>query len=397
MRIVLCGYMIRHPVAGNMMAYFQYVLGLHRLGHTVCYLEESGWPNSCYNPLSGDYGESPDSGIEKVGDLLKRYGLNIPVIYADRDSGRISSNMEETKWMDLKRILSGADLLINLGGVCCLPEFKLCRRRVFIDMDPFFTQTGLFGYKENLYSYHFYFSYGVGIGRSDCSVPTGDIDWRPTVPPVVMEIWQRPYQNGISPCIRNDVNRPFTTIANWSAYGSVLYRGRRYGQKNEEFLRMKDLPAKTEQKLELALSGAGSDIWSLLNQSGWHLRDAGEISIKMRTYLSYIIASRGEFSVAKNAYVITRSGWFSDRSVCYLAAGKPVIVQDTGFCDWLPSKAGIMPFSTVEEAISCIDSVNANYDAHSLAAWQTARNNFDHRIVLNRLVETSCERKKSSI
>jgi hypothetical protein len=379
-RIVVCGYMIRHPVAGNVLAYLHYLIGLHRLGHEVLYLEESGWPGSCYDPATRAYGDDPKPGLQIAQALLAEHGARATVCFVNRDSGRIWG----VTWKELKRVLAAADLLLNLGGVCWLPEFRLGRRRALVDMDPFFTQVGRFG-GPLLDEHHVHFTYGANIGRPGCTIPTADVDWRPTVPPVVSELWQ----NQLPAEGEEATDRPVTTVANWSAYGGVTYAGAHYGQKDEEFLRLLDLPRRTPQRLELALTGAGAEIRDRFVAAGWSVRDASGLSADMRTYQTYIAGSRGELSAAKHAYVATRSGWFSDRSVCYLAAGLPVIVQDTGFTDWLPADRGVLAFTSVEEAADCIARVNAAYTAHRQAAREIAEQVFSHRVVLPRLVDTA--------
>ncbi|HYO50573.1 MAG TPA: glycosyltransferase family 1 protein, partial [Chloroflexia bacterium] len=219
------------------------------------------------------------------------------------------------------------------------------------------------------------------IGRPDCTVPTLGMDWLPTVPPVVPDLWQ-----WAAPA----PDASFTTIANWQAYGSVTYEGERYGQKDEEFMRFISLPRATSQKLELALSGASASVVEHLRASGWAVRDASRpVGTDLEAYRLYISHSRGEFSVAKNAYVKTCSGWFSDRSVCYLASGLPVVLQETGFSDWLPTGMGVLPFSTLEEAADCIRRVNADYAAHQRAARELAEEVFSHEVVLPRLLEAA--------
>jgi hypothetical protein len=379
-RIVVCGYMIRHPVAGNVLAFFHYVLGLHRLGHEVAYLEESGWPYSCYDPVTRHWHDHPQTGLRVARALAADHGMDIPLCYVNRDSGRVDG----ADWVEVKRMLGGADLLLNVGGVCWLPEFALCRRRALVDMDPFFTQVAQFGAKV-LPDYHVHFSYGANIGRAGCTIPTGGVDWLPAVPPVVPEIWE-----GAEP----PANAPFTTVANWGSYGGLTYEGEHYGQKDEEFLRLLDLPHRTSQRLELAISG-GQDMHDRLRAAGWSVRDAGEeVSADVPTYRSYITGSRGEFSAAKHAYVKTRSGWFSDRSVCYLAAGLPVVLQDTGFGDWLPTGRGVLAFTSAEEAADALGRVNAEYPAHRRAAREMAERVFDYRVVLPRLLESALGRRQ---
>ncbi len=371
--IVVTGYMIRHPVAGNILAFFQYLMGLRLLGHRVVYLEESGWSYSCYNPETQDWQDEPETGLKIVRKVLADYQLDVPVCYVNRDSGRVYG----AEWSELKQLLKEADLLLNIGGVCWLPEFRLCRRRVLIDMDPFFSQVEGFA-SEVLEDYHLHFSYGTNIGSSDCKIPTRGIEWLPTVPPVVPELW-----TGAKP----PEDAPFTTVGNWNAYGAVTFEGESYGQKGEEFLRILNLPKYTTQKLELAISGADETVKEQLRQAGWSVRDAGEeVSGDVQTYKSYITQSRGEFSVAKNAYVKTRSGWFSDRSVCYLAAGLPVIVQETGFSEWLQIGSGVLSFSSEEEARECLERVNAEYTKHCQSALEIANRVFNYQIVLSQIL-----------
>ena len=213
-------------------------------------------------------------------------------------------------------------------------------------------------------------------------MPTLGIDWVPTLPPVVMGLWHSP------PNVPDEA--ALTTVTHWNAYKSVNLDGECYGQKSEEFLRLLPLPGRVRQKLELALTGGSPGVRQKLEQAGWSLRDATETSASVSSYRAYITASRGEFSVAKNAYVKARSGWFSDRSACYLAAGLPVILQDTGFSDSLPTGRGLLAFSTLDDAARCIEDVNADYTGHRRAARELASQRFDHRVVLPRLLHAAC-------
>jgi hypothetical protein len=372
-RIVVCGYMLRHPVAGNLLAFFHYVLGLHRLGHQVAYLEESGWPYSCYDPTCQEWQDHPHTGLRIVRALAAEHGMRVPICYVNRDSGQVDG----LDWAEVKQMLGAADLLLNVGGVCWLSEFQLCRRRALIDMDPFFTQVAQFGAKV-LKDYHVHFTYGGNIGQPGCTVPTCGLDWLPAVPPVVDDLWE-----GAGP----PASAPLTTIANWSSYGGLNHEGEHFGQKDEEFLRLLDLPRCTSQPMELAISG-GQEVREHLRRAGWTVRDAGEeVSTDVPTYRAYITRSRGEFSAAKHAYVKTRCGWFSDRSVCYLAAGLPVILQDTGFSDWLPTGQGVLSFSSLDQAVDCIERVNADYPSHRRAARAITAERFDYRVVLPRLLQ----------
>ncbi|HEX8251312.1 MAG TPA: hypothetical protein VF599_24275 [Pyrinomonadaceae bacterium] len=383
-RIIVTGYMLRHPVAGNLLAYFQYVLGFHRLGHEVMYLEESGWSYSCYDPEKREWQDHPETGLRIVSELMAEHGLDIPLCYVNRETGTVIG----AEWNEIKRMIGAADLLINVGGVCWLPEFLLCRRRLLIDLDPLFTQVEMFGAKS-IDDYQYHFSYGSNIGKPFCTIPTDGVDWLPTVPPVVSGLWN----DAAAP----SKDAPFTTIANWSAYGGITYEGEFYGQKDEEFLRLINLPQHTLQKLELAISGAEPQVRERLKKVGWSVRDAGEeVSTDIDTYRKYIFNSRGELSAAKNAYVKTNSGWFSDRSVCYLAAGLPVILQNTGFTDWLSADGGVQAFSTLDEAVGCIEKVNADYLNHRRAARKIAEEVFSYKVVLPRLIDIAVGAQRSN-
>ena len=382
-RIILAGYMVRHPVAGNLLAFFQYLLGLHRLGHELFYIEESGWPGSCYNPTKNIQSDDPSYGLRTVRALATEYGLRIPFCFINRESGSVDGAERQ----DINRKLQRADLLLNIGGVCWLEEFRLCRRRALIDMDPLFTQIGRFG-ADGFSEHQVYFSYGTNIGRPGCGIPVDRTDWIASVPPVVPELWSaiEPDHETQGQLAERDA---LTTIANWKAYGSVRYRGEHYGQKDEEFLRIIDLPRHTSQKLELAVSGIGPRLAEQFQSAGWLVRSTTELSLSVGAYRRYIAGSRGEFSVAKNAYVKTNSGWFSDRSVCYLASGKPVLVQNTGIGDCLPTGEGLLTFRDIPEALSGIESINASYQKHCQAAKALAVKYFAADVVLPRLLKVA--------
>jgi hypothetical protein len=379
--IVVCGYAIRHPVAGNMLAFFHYILGFSKLGHQVVYLEESGWPRSCYDPSSQTYSDNPVGGIQSFKNLLSRFGVNAKVGFINRETGQTYG----LAWDDIKQVLTTADVLLNIGGVCWLPEFKLCQQRALIDMDPFFTQVGKFA-TEGLEDYQTLFSYGVNIGKLGCSVPTISRDWLPTVPPVVPEIWKSRATIDTAYFNNDSATIPFTTIANWNAYGTITYRDKTYGQKREEFLQLLNLPEQVALPLELALSGITPQERKQLEVAGWQIRDS-HFTEDFDQYQAYITHSKGEFSVAKQAYVKTQSGWFSDRSVCYLAAGRPAVLQDTGFSEWLPTGYGVLAFSSLEEAVEQIEQVNAAYSNHCRAARAIAEQTFSYKVVLPQLLE----------
>ena len=373
-RIVVCGYMIRYPVAGMMFADLHYILGLRRLGHEVFYLEESGWEKPCYNPSTGWYGDDPDVGLQAVSQLFLKYQLeDIEYSYVRRTD----QHTWGTPWKEVKHRIREADLILNIAGVCWLDELMQAGRRALVDIDPLFTQTGQFGL-DRIGNHNVHFSYGTNIGQPGCIIPTLGYQWHPLFPPVVPDIWAPGHDQKSEPL--NE--RPFTTIANWQAYGAVDFQGERYGQKGEEFTRLMSLAEKTAAKLELATDNMPAEDRQRFIQAGWSVISGARVSSSAEVYSNYIKESAGEFSVAKNAYVKSNSGWFSDRSVCYLASGLPVIIQDTGVSDHIETGQGVLIFSDMEEACDCIEKVQKNPDIHRQAAQRIVEQYFDYRVVL---------------
>jgi hypothetical protein len=376
LRIIVCGYMIRMPVAGNVLAFAQYMLGFERLGHSVLYLEESGWPQPCYDPANYRYSDEPHSGMQYVRELLKAAGANCELAYVDSLKGRFYG-IDSTS---IARHIHDADLILNVGGVCWLPEFASAKRLALVDMDPMFTQVGKFGH-AHLEHYHTHFTYGTNIGNPDSRVPTLGIDWQPTLPPVVPDIWRSAINVEPSEAER------FTSIANWSAYGEVEWDGERYGQKDRELLKFVDLPRQTESSLEVAVSGMPSDVAAQFRAAGWSLADAARVSRSLDDYRSYICASKGEFSVAKHGYVHSRSGWISDRTVCYLAAGRPAVVEETGVPDDLIHGEAFSTFTDMHSASKALQKVQENYWAARTDAIRLANEVFSYQVVLPKLLE----------
>jgi hypothetical protein len=374
-RIVISGYMIRHPMAGLHLADFHYLLGLSRLGHEIIYIEDSGWPESCYNTIEQTYSSDPEFGLNSVRKLFSAFNVDFPIYYVDVEN-------EKTYGADLsviEDILRSCDIWINVGGVCTMPQFELCQRRVLVDMDPLFTQLGQFA-GGHLDFYDVYFTYGTNIGKPDCPIPTNGIDWHPLFPPVVPDVWQAAEGDSSA--------RDLTTTASWTSYGSIEWEGRSYGQKDQEFLRFIDLPQHCEQNLSLALSGEGQTIREKFRSRGWTIIDAATVSNTLDSYMGFITDSAGEFSVAKNAYVATHSGWFSDRSVCYLAAGLPIVIQDTGVGDSVETGAGILTYSNLEEARDAILDLQHNYQQHSKRARELAYDVFSTDVTFPKMLET---------
>jgi hypothetical protein len=291
------------------------------------------------------------------------------------------------------RLCREADVFINYSGSCILrDEYLACRIKVYLDTDPLYNQSGVIAYVDGtaddktrwavdyMRQHDKFLSFGENIGQPHCLIPTALFAWQPTRQPIVLDCWD----NAHSP-----VRDVYTTVMSWQPNGgSVTVNGVVYGGKHAEFGKFINLPQRTSQVLELAIGGGLPPI-ELLCQHGWHVIEGYAVSSDPWKYREYICTSKAEFSVAKQVYVATRSGWFSCRSACYLAAGKPVVVQDTGFSEHIPTGEGILAFSTVEEAQAAIERVNRDYQHHAAAASRLAREFFDAQRVLQAFLHTA--------
>lgn len=376
LRIIVTGQMAQYPLGGVTWFYLQYVLGLARLGHDVYYIEDSGqWP---YNPQEQGLREDCTFNVEYLSGLMSRFGM------ADRWAYCFPW---QTQWFGLsetarKEIVASADLVVNVSGTLERPgNYRQVRRMAYLDTDPVFTQVklarGQSDFRKMVDVHDVQFTYGE---YASPLVPDTGHRWLPTRVPIVLSQWR-------TSAPRRDV---FTTIMNWTSHNSVTYEGRVYGQKDVEFKNFLELPLLVRPTaLELAIGpGHGQHTpYDLLKYKGWRLVDPADVCPDIDMLRCYTESSMAEWSVAKNGYVQGVSGWFSERSARYLAAGRPVVVQETGFSNVLPAGEGILPFTTLEEAVDGIRRVEADYARHSKAARAIAEEYFDSDKVLARLVE----------
>ncbi len=333
------------------------VLGLRRLGVDAVLIEQA----EAASEEANAYFESICSRFGIVGHLL---------------TGPPSSEVID--------LAGEASILLNVGGHLTDSKLKSRpRRRVYIDDDPAYTQLwheqGLL--RDRLAGHDFYFTYGVNIGRRGCTVPTSGIDWRPTLPPVLLDEW---------PVVANGSDPGFTTVASWrGGYGRVDAGGRLYGQKAHEFRRFIELPARVQQRFEIALDIGSDDAKDvqLLKSHGWCLVDPQAVAASADQFRIYVQSSPAEFSTAQGIYVETQCGWFSDRTTRYLASGKPALVQDTGFSRTVRTGEGLVTFKTLERAVAGAEAIAGDYAAHSQAARALAEEVFDSDKVLGRLME----------
>lgn len=362
LRIVVAATMAAVPDQGGAQwAVLQYVLGLRTLGHDVWLVE----------PVTRDAasGEVRDAFARIAGEFDLR----------DRASLAIDGAVPE----ELERAAAGADLLLNVSGV--LGEgavFGSVRRRAYVDLDPAFTQLWEVadGIDMGLGRHDRHVTVGLAVGDPSCDIPTAGAEWITTVPPVVLDRWP------VGDELAHDA---FTTVGNWRGYGSVEWQGTKYGQRAHAFRPLLRLPGLTGQRLLPALAIHPDERADLdaLAEHGWSVLDPTEVASTPDDYRSFVRGSKGELGVAKSGYVLSRSGWFSDRSACYLAAGRPVIAQDTGFSRFLPTGEGLLGFDAAEDAAERIEDVAARYEQHRKAARGLAEEVFDSNVVLPRLLD----------
>jgi hypothetical protein len=380
MKAVVTGMIASYPVGGVLWDYGQYALGLEQLGFDVYYLEDTGWKT--YDPRKGEYGEDCSYSVEFLPKALGTLSPRLARQWRFRNMDGSTHGMDEESFAE---VIEGADLFLNVsGGTLLRKEYMRCRRKVLIDSDPgwnHFRNYPRWDANPNWYGSHgyrahdFFFTYAERMGRDDCVLPNLGLEWQPTRPPVVLDCWKS-----------EPPGKKWTTVMTWKNFQETIeYNGLTYGTKEMEFDKVRALPIIVEPRLELAVGGAQAprDDWRAL---GWSVIESEAISRTAGEYRRYIQRSRGEFSVAKNVYVATRCGWFSCRSVCYLAAGLPVVVQDTGFSEFIPTGAGLFAFNTLDEAVAAVEEAENNYSHHQQAARELAKTHFASEVVLGELL-----------
>jgi hypothetical protein len=370
MRILFAGIIARYPFGGVTWCSLMYLLGLRALGHEVFYIEDTG--ECVYDPVQNTRAVDPSYGTTYIHNALAPYGLGDRWSFVNYDGSYHGRSAD-----DVRRYARSAELFINLSGGSWFwrDEYAAVPRKIFVDSDPAFTQFAIAKaepwYVEFFRRFDRLFTFGANIGTPASAVPVGDFVWHKTWQPITLDDWHT-----------TSVPRDrFTTVMTWQieSFADVG------GNKDQEFLRVIDLPSRTTQKFELAINGPQG----LLRKHGWETVDAMQVSRTPQAYREFIHRSKAEFGVAKHTYVANRSGWFSDRTECYLASGRPALVQDTGWTSHLPAGEGLLAFSTLDEAVAGIDRINADYARHARRAQEIARDRFDAREVLPRLLDAA--------
>jgi hypothetical protein len=372
-RLVLAGIVGRYPVGGVTWCALQYIAGFQRLGYDVFYLEDTGECN--FDPVQNAIATDPAYALDYIHRQLALVGLEDAWAYIDYQGGYHGKSQEQ-----VAAACRGADLMVNLSGGCWFlrPEYEELPK-LFIDTDPGFTQQAIADAGEGWYRDFFaahqaLFTFALGADSPASALPDTPFRWHPTIQPLELDYW---------PVTPAPPDAPFTTVLSWT---TDSFPGMGKG-KGDEMLQMIGLPERTRERILLAV--AGQPPTELLSEHGWELTDAVEATIDPDAYRRFIQSSKAELGFAKAMYVETRSGWFSDRTQCYLASGRPALVRDTGFSDFLPTGEGLLAFEDANGILEGIERIGSDYERHSRRARELAQEHFAGPKVLRSLIDTA--------
>jgi len=377
-KIIVFGILFWYPLAGVTYQFLHYLIGLRRLGYDPYYIEDSGrW---IYDPLINEFSPDVTGNLKAVVPVLEAHG------FGDRWAFRGNypdGNCYGLGEQEILRLYRDADAFLNVTGAQEIREEHLaCKRRIYVESDPFASQVkvamGDEGMIKMLAAHDTLFSFGENLGAPDCDVPIEKFHWLPTRQPVAVELWNNGPAGGST----------YTSITTWHNKNKNLeWRGDTwYWTKDREFEKFLALPRRRGGTFELA-TGVGEDVQRLLREHGWRQVDSVSISRDADRYRSYIQQSRGEFTVARDQYVRPNTGWFSDRSACYLAAGRPVITQETGFSKFIPSGKGLFGFRTMDDILAAVDAIESDYAGNCRAAAEIADQYFGAEKVVGNLMQ----------
>lgn len=381
MTIVVGGYIVGFPLGGMTWHHLNYLLGICDLGHEVWLLEDSGPYSIPYNPATWQCDTDPTYGIEYLKRTFDHYGLPQRWCYY---SQHLDKYWGMTK-AELDDLLRRADLLLCVSGVTPVRSDRPRPKRLaVVDTDPVFTQLKLETNAE-LAAYYRQFdavaTFGTEVGQPHCPLPTHGISWIPTRQPMSLRHWP----------VAAEASRQFTTIGKWehTTDRHVTFNGKQYlSSKGPEWMKMADLPKRAPAwEMTLAMQSMPQNVKAHFEQQGWRWVDPEPASISPWRFAEYIQHSAGEFTVAKEIYTGLPSGWFSDRSSCYLASGRPVVTQSSGFERWMPTGEGCFSFTTVDEAADALNTIASDYTRHARAARAIAERRLDARPILSELLQ----------
>lgn len=378
MATILVGtWAVRYPLGGVLSWTLQWIIGFARVGHRVFLLEKSEYPGSCFDPVRRVMSDDCSYGVRAVNDLLAQYGLSSHWCYADAKSQYHGLSEQE-----VESVFRSADVFVDIGSHgAWLPEARAAGLpAVLVDGEPGYTQMKMEKLQETgkqLPEYDHYYTVGLNVGLPGCTVPTAGKEWHTILEPAVVDLFS---------CGPAPSGAPFTTLMNWQSHAVFEYEGKSYGQKDVEFEKFLTLPSLTAVPLEVSLEGP-RQAHDRLMEHGWRVTQAHETSASFDSFQQYVQQSRGEFSVCKNVFVETKGGCFSDRSVAYLASGRPVVLQDTGFSEHLPCGRGLFAVHTMDEAAAAIEQIVRDYERHSKWARELASEHFGASRVLQNFLD----------
>ena len=377
------------PAGGITWDYVQYLIGFAELGHDVFYIEDTRlYP--IYQKTGSDWNDS-SSCVGHLHTVMEFFGMSGRWAYRDEASGKCFGLSEEK----VREISLTTDVFVNISCSTFLrDEYEKIPVRVLIDSDPMFTQVqyisqqmftpGEPNLRETINAHNYLFTFGENIGAADCRIPTCGLHWRTTRQPICLDYWDATLPNK---------NGALTTLMNWAANKNLIYDGEEWGQKDVEFGKFIKLPASVPQtRLAVAVGQTGNtgrDAFPLaeVEKNGWQILNPDVCAENCTDYQNFINDSFGEFSVAKQTYIKGRTGWFSGRSACYLASGRSVITQETGWSKFVPTGEGLFSFEEQNGAIEAIKQITSEPEKHSRAARTIAEEYFDSRKILKAMLE----------
>jgi Glycosyl transferase family 2 len=381
-KVVLLGMLSKIPVGGVIWLIRQYVVGFERLGFDVYYVEAHGRVPSMF--MEHEHDDPSAGAVAFIAEQMRHLGMQDRWAFqAFHDDGRCYGMSE----VALRRLYRDAALIINLhGGTIPRAEHAATGRLVYMGTDPVELELELHRGEQQaidfLEPHVAFFTWGLNYGNPDCRLPWSErFPFVPSPPPVVVDLWQDAGQDAPATA--------FTTVGNWrQPWRTVEFEGEKYTwSKHHEFMKIIDLPRRVDQAFELALASFQDKDRQMLERHGWRVRPAAELSADPTRYQRYVAGSRGELTAAKDQNVRLRTGWFSERSATYLASGRPVIQQDTGFGSAIPVGAGVFGFSDLDDAAAAVEAVNRNYAGHRRAAFDVARAYFNYDVVLTGILD----------
>ncbi|MDX6555987.1 MAG: hypothetical protein QOD86_2182 [Miltoncostaeaceae bacterium] len=376
MTVLVAGALANKPGnGGEAWVRISWAIGLRRLGLDVHFVEQIS--EDALGDADGHLAGSSAGAFFR--EVVGRFGLDGAATLVCEETGETIGLAGD----DLRELARSAAALINLSGHLSLPwlvDRVPCR--VFVDLDPGFTQAWhAQGHDVGVVGHHHHYTVGLNVGATGCPIPAGGVDWRPVIPPVLLEEW---------PVADDGAAERFTTVARWRAsHGPVEIDGTTHGLKVHEFRKVLPFPRRVAAPVEIALDihpADGADL-AALNDNGWRVVDPRRVAGDPWSFRDYVRGSGAEFSVAQGAYAGTGSGWVSDRTAHYLASGRPALVQDTGAGSRLPLGEGLVTFSSLDEAVAGAERILADYPAHRAAARELAERHFASERVLGRLAE----------